>query len=122
MPGRTKQNKEPPHHNRRGVHALQVNTLTTEYPKDKKLTIYLVDVASADHHHRTFPRGPKRNLQRKAQQNFQQVFSKEAYTAVILSCQGKRLKVGKETGKGWGQERGRMVVWQAAVLNPAETS
>jgi hypothetical protein len=27
---------------------------------------------------------------------------------VVSSCQGKRLKVGKETGKVWGQDRGRI--------------
>jgi hypothetical protein len=54
----------------------------------------------------------------------QEVSSKEACTAVVLSCQGKGLKVVKETGKGYGQKRERKDahVRQGAFLKPIVTS
>jgi hypothetical protein len=74
MPGRIKQNKTKFPQNRHGIHALQVETLTMEHTKDNRLTVYLVDITSANHHHRIFPRGLKHNLLRKTEQNFQQMF------------------------------------------------
>jgi hypothetical protein len=66
-----------------------------------------MDVTLADHDHRTFPTGPECNF--KNQTEFPtDVSPTEACIVVVLSCQGKGFKVGKEIGKGWGQERGRM--------------
>jgi hypothetical protein len=79
-----------------------------EHTKDLKLAICLVDVTLADQRYRILTWGPKCNVQRKIKQFPADVSLKEACRAVVLSFQGKRLKVGKETGKGWGQERGRM--------------
>jgi hypothetical protein len=77
-----------------------------------------VDVALADHHHRTLPQGPKCNLQRKTKQFPADVSSKEACTAVVFSCQGIRLKVGKETGKGGGKREEGSTCLAGCVLEP----
>jgi hypothetical protein len=39
-----------------------------------KLTVYLVDVTSADHGDRVLRPGPKQNLEKKAKRNFQGMF------------------------------------------------
>jgi hypothetical protein len=48
----------------------------TEHNKNKRLTIYLVDVASADHRRRAFRRVPKQNLEKQTKRNFHETFSR----------------------------------------------
>jgi hypothetical protein len=69
MPGRIKR-QNPPFKNRRGVHGLQVKAPITENNQNNKLTVYLVDFASADHSDKALRPGPKQNLEEKAKPNF----------------------------------------------------
>jgi hypothetical protein len=109
--GEPKDNPPPPYKTRRGVHALQVQPPP---PKKKKhsqnntLTVYLVDVVSADHCDRAHRPGPKQNLEKKAKPNFQGNVSRtKACTVVVSSSPEESLMVGKEVGKGWGGVRER---------------
>jgi hypothetical protein len=84
MPGRTKrQTTPPPFKNRRGVHVLQVQTPITEHRQNNKLTVYLEDVASADHGDKALRPGPKPNLERMPNR-----ISRESFPDVSLHGSG----------------------------------
>jgi hypothetical protein len=88
MPGRTK--RQPPlYKNRRGVHALQVQTPTTEHSQNNKLTVYLVDVASADDGDRALRPGPKPNLERMPNRISRERFPDECLHGGGLEFGGK---------------------------------
>jgi hypothetical protein len=86
MPGRTKRQKLPLK-NRRGAHGPRVQAPKTEHNQNNKLTVYLVNVASADHCDRALRPGTKQNLEKKAKPNFQGNVSRtKACTAVVSSA------------------------------------
>jgi hypothetical protein len=72
--------------------------------KRKQLTIYSVDVTSADHDGRALRRVPKQNLEN----NRNTISRTEACTELKPSPNREKLKVGKKIEKRWGKEKGKM--------------
>jgi hypothetical protein len=101
MPGRTKR-QNPPFKNRRGVHALQVQTPVTEHSQNNKLTVYLVDVASADHGDRALRPGPKPNLERMPNRISRESFPDESLHGSGLEFAGRTAQGTDGGRKGVG--------------------
>jgi hypothetical protein len=95
---RENQKTTPPLKDRRGVHALQVQTPVTEHSQNNKLTVYLVDVTSPDHGDRSLRPGPKPDLDRMPNRISRESFPDE-------SLHGSGLEFAARTAQG--REGGR---------------
>jgi hypothetical protein len=95
---------------RRGVHPFPVQGLKQKTQKKKQQT-YNLPCGRRVGRPRTqgIPPGAETIFRKTNQTKFPQDISQtEACRVVYLISQEKGLKVGNKTGKGWGQERGRM--------------
>jgi hypothetical protein len=99
---RENQKTKPPFKNRRGDHGLQVKTPTKEHNQNNKLTVYLVDVASADHGDKALPSGAETKFRTESQTEFLGKVSRTKFCTIVVSSSEEQPKAAKEVGKGWG--------------------